>query len=458
MRKISKISLLSGLLSIGLFFSLTTAHAQDSKLKNNPALTKKPTKKVDAVLRKGQQLPDGFTLLPSGLEYKIMEHGDGKKNPVITDHLELNISYHIGDSVMFDSRKMNNNNPVPIPCAAPRGPGDPSEVFMLMVAGDSAVIRYPLDSLKKAGQAPPFAKPGDRITYYVKMVSVKSDAEDKKDATEKAAVQIGIDDKLLQAHFMQNNLKPKKTASGLYYVITKEGKGDNIKVGQNTSVYYTGMFLDGKKFDSNTDSAFHHMTPFGLEVGKGRVIKGWDEGLQLLKIGSKATFYIPSPLAYGPQDQRGIPANSILVFDVEILDLPDQSKLDDKLITEYLAKNNIKATKSASGLYYVITQKGLGENAKAGKKVTMNYTGKLLDGTTFDSNTDPKFNHIQPFSFALGQGQVIKGWDEGVQLLKLGSKGSFYIPSALGYGPNGTGPIPANAVLIFDVEVTGIDK
>jgi len=88
----------------------------------------------------------------------------------------------------------------------------------------------------------------------------------------------------------------------------------------------------------------------------------------------------------------------------------------------------------------------------------VNYTGKLLDGTIFDSNKDPKFGHVQPFSFTLGAGMVIKGWDEGMQLLKLGGRATFYIPSSLAYGPQGSGSIPPNAVLVFDVEVTGIDK
>lgn len=440
MNKLPRIALISGLLTLGLFCGATRSRAQnDSKVTT---------------------LPDGYTRLASGLEYKIIVHGKGKKKPEVSDHLELNISYQVHDSVLFDSRKMNNNKPVPIPCGKPRGAGDPAEVFMLMVAGDSAVVRFPVDLLKKTNNVPPFAKDGDMLEYHISLVSVKTDAEDKKENAEKAAKQLVIDDKILQDYFKKNNLKPKKTASGLYYTIHTEGKGEKIKAGDNIGVNYTGMFMDGKKFDSNTDSAFHHMQPFVLEVGRGKVIKGWDEGLQLLKKNSKATFYIPSVLAYGSQD-RGpqIPANSILLFDVEIIDMPDQAKVDDSVIVSYLAKNNIKATKTPSGLYYTITQKGLGPNAKPGKKVTMNYTGKTVDGKIFDSNTDPKFNHVQPFTFSLGQGQVIKGWDEGVQLLNLGSKGAFFIPSGLGYGAQGAGKdIPGNAVLIFDVELTGIDN
>jgi len=251
-----------------------------------------------------------------------------------------------------------------------------------------------------------------------------------------------------------------KTASGLYYTISKEGHGKNVDSGQTVNVDYTGMFLDGKKFDSNVDSAFHHVQPFPLEVGRGKVIKGWDEGLQLLKIGSKATFYIPSGLAYGAQD-RGpqIPANSILVFDVEVGEAPNQAKTDDKLIQAYLAQNNIKATKLPSGLYYAVTKEGTGDNAKPGQKISMAYLGKTLDGKVFDKNVDDNFHCAKSFDFTLGQGSVIRGWDEGIQQLKLGTKATLFIPSAMAYGERGAGGrIPPNAVLIFDVEVLGIDK
>jgi FKBP-type peptidyl-prolyl cis-trans isomerase len=134
----------------------------------------------------------------------------------------------------------------------------------------------------------------------------------------------------------------------------------------------------------------------------------------------------------------------------------DQKAIDEKILTEYFAKNKIKATRTPSGLYYTISVKGSGNNAKAGQQVTMNYIGKFLDGRKFDGNVDDNFqpaNGRQPFGFALGTGQVIKGWDEGVQLLNKGCRGTLYIPSGLAYGPNGRGPIPANSVLVFDVEL-----
>lgn len=454
MRKTLKIALLPAILAAGL--SVTDLHAQDKKAPKNTGKTAQPAsdkKNTDPVKNKEA---DGYTMLPSGLSYKIAAHGNGNKKPALTDHIELHISYRVGDSVIFDSRKMNNNTPVPLPITQPRGNGDPIEVFMLMVAGDSAVIKYPVDSMKKSGGLPPWAKEGDDIVYYAKLVSVKTDAEEKKDNAEKAEKQKSIDEAILQEYFKQNKLSPKKTASGLYYSISAEGHGKNITAGATVNVNYTGMFMDGKKFDSNTDSAFHHVQPFMLEVGKGKVIKGWDEGLQLLKYGSKARFYIPSGLAYGLHGNQQIPANSILVFDVEIL--ADQSELDETLIKEYISKNKLTATRTPSGLYYVMTKKGSGANATPGKKVSMNYTGKTLNGKVFDSNTDPEFKHVQPFEFNLGQGQVIKGWDEGVQLLNTGARATFLIPSGLGYGAQGAGQaIPPNAVLLFDVELVGMN-
>jgi FKBP-type peptidyl-prolyl cis-trans isomerase FkpA len=444
------------------------------------AQTKSPEKKVALPAaaksaKKTTASSDGFKKLPSSLEYKIVKKGPGTRKAVIGDHIEMFIHVRVADSVLFDSRKMYNaTKPVPYVISTPKYSGDIMEGFMMLNEGDSAIFRTPVDSMKKMGPVPPFVKEGDKMEFQVVMVSIRSEEEDKKAQAQKSEAQKATDEALLQDYFKRNNIKAMKTPSGLYYTISREGSGAAGQAGNTYSVNYTGKLLNGNVFDSNTDTAYKHVEPFNVEVGKGRVIKGWDEGLLLLKKGTKATLYIPSGLAYGSQDQSPrIPANSILVFDVEILDITSPEELkakmdqqsagqrakEDQALQEYFAKNNIKATKTESGLYYVITQKGLGEHAKPGNKVTMNYTGKTMDGNAFDSNIDPKFNHVQPFVFTLGQGQVIKGWDEGVQLLQLGSKGTLYIPSTLGYGERGAGgAIPPNATLIFDVEVVGIDK
>lgn len=95
--------------------------------------------------------------------------------------------------------------------------------------------------------------------------------------------------------------------------------------------------------------------------------------------------------------------------------------------------------------------------AKNGDTLLMNYTGRLTNGTVFDSNVDPKFHHVEPFEFKLGAGQVIQGWDEGLVGMKVGEKKTLTIPPEKGYGARGAGAaIPPNATLIFDVELVGI--
>jgi len=106
-----------------------------------------------------------------------------------------------------------------------------------------------------------------------------------------------------------------------------------------------------------------------------------------------------------------------------------------------------------SGLKYTDEVVGTGPSPKPGQQVTVNYVGTLENGTKFDSSYDRN----QPFKFAIGQGRVIKGWDEGVMSMKVGGKRRLVIPSDLGYGPAGSPPkIPGNATLIFEVELLGV--
>lgn len=116
----------------------------------------------------------------------------------------------------------------------------------------------------------------------------------------------------------------------------------------------------------------------------------------------------------------------------------------------------IKGTNNSALEQPSTSQNTMDTVAKNGDTLVMNYTGRLTDGTVFDSNVDPKFSHVTPFEFKLGAGQVIKGWDEGLLGMKVGEKKTLTIPPEKGYGAQAQGPIPANSTLIFDVELVGI--
>lgn len=123
---------------------------------------------------------------------------------------------------------------------------------------------------------------------------------------------------------------------------------------------------------------------------------------------------------------------------------------EKKRAEEELDKHSAGFEKTASGLRYQIIQKGNGTKATKGKKVSVHYSGALTNGMVFDSS----YKRKQPIDFVLGIGQVIPGWDEGIQLLQVGDKARFVIPSDLAYGSRGAGGvIPPNATLVFDVEL-----
>ena len=122
-------------------------------------------------------------------------------------------------------------------------------------------------------------------------------------------------------------------------------------------------------------------------------------------------------------------------------------------------KENINMENTQEGVKINILEEGKGEEAKAGDTVNMNYTGTLENGTVFDSNVDPKFGHVEPFTFTIGAGQVIKGWDVGVAGMKEGEKRKLVLAPDFAYGSTGAGGvIPPNATLTFEVELVSIKK
>ncbi len=269
--------------------------------------------------------------------------------------------------------------------------------------------------------------------------------------------QAAADQAIIVKYIADNNIQDvKQTPTGLFYTVNEPGTGKPVQAGYIVKVHYTGRLLDGTEFDSSIKRG----EPLQFPIGKGKVIPGWDQGIPLFSIGGKGTLYIPSGLAYGASGFPGvIPPNAVLIFDIEVVDAFDQAQADAKdkaqseaTIQAYLKAKNLKAEQTASGLYYVIQSPGTGEKLAPGKTVSVHYTGKFTDDRVFDASVGGG----EPLTFACGQGRVIRGWDEGLTLFAKGGKGILIVPPHLGYGSSARGPIPANSVLVFEVEIVDI--
>jgi peptidylprolyl isomerase len=190
-------------------------------------------------------------------------------------------------------------------------------------------------------------------------------------------------------------------------------------------------WLDGKH------TVFGHVVQ-GQDVVNA--IKGGDalKSVSIIRIGDKAEQF--------QSDQAAFDA---------LLDSKDKRAREKELAAQEDIKKQIEqrwpnAVTTASGLQYVVVEEGTGDaSPQKGAKVKAHYTGKLLDGTKFDSSYD----RGQPIEFPVGAGRVIKGWDEAFLAMRKGEKRTLIIPSHLGYGPAGRGPIPPNATMVFDVEL-----
>ena len=238
--------------------------------------------------------------------------------------------------------------------------------------------------------------------------------------------------------------KPKtvKTASGLEYTITTTGSGKKPMNGDKVIVHYTGKLTNDTVFDSSVKRG----KPFDFKLGAGNVIKGWDEAFLLLQVGDKATIKFGPELGYGANATGAIPANSTLIFDIELID-----------VVEGLRPYDVKGKdtlKTKNGVQYIIVKANkTGEQAVVGTVADFHYVGYFRDGKTFDNS----FDRNQPLSIKMGQGQLMPGLDEGVSMLRKGEKARLIIPAALALGEKGYPPlIPPNTDLVMDIEMLNV--
>lgn len=266
-----------------------------------------------------------------------------------------------------------------------------------------------------------------------------------------------------------------KLPNGLEIKFTEDKSGNKADSGSMAMINIVVKVNDSVVFDSKQ---MNGDKPVAQQIQPSRVAADLMAGFMQMSEGDKAIFRLPVDSVFPTNNPQSRPpfikANDTMYYAVEMVSLKTVKQQEEEktkkqaeegtVLEKYLKDNNITTAKTPSGMYIIHKSEGSGATPENGKLVTMNYTGRLLDGTVFDTNEDPKFGHKEPFKFVIGQGQVIKGWDEGVATMKKGGKAKFIIPSSLAYGerdnpgnPNNPKGIPAFSTLEFDVTLVNIE-
>jgi FKBP-type peptidyl-prolyl cis-trans isomerase FkpA len=272
----------------------------------------------------------------------------------------------------------------------------------------------------------------------------------------------------------------KKTKSGgrLEYKSIGSGSGDNVKYG-NSMAFKAFSYYNDSLMATPIDTVTQVIEIDSTKLPKEYIeiftsAKKGDSIITRVSTDSIAKFSPLPPYAKkgnyigyhfkivdiltDPAKVNAIRAESMeSMRKVDSISTEKQKGIDDKTISDYLARNNIKTTKTAKGTYVEIESAGTGDAIDSGKAISVDYKGMTLDGKVFDQSYDSTGKSVKPFTFVIDQRGAIEGWSDGLVLFKKGGKGKLFIPSYLAYGSRGAGAdIKPNTPIMFDVEVKDV--
>jgi FKBP-type peptidyl-prolyl cis-trans isomerase FkpA len=275
-----------------------------------------------------------------------------------------------------------------------------------------------------------------------------------------------------------NNVDFKKTKGGMPYKVYASKSGAEIEPGNFVKVHLIQKIKDSVTYNTNTDSTmplYMPVSPTGTPYDFSEILPSLKVGDSLFTVQVMDTFIARNPQMIPPQFKKGDKIEtSIKVLQVyktqeEVQqdeakerniafdrdkNVQQQLQKDLAALNSYLSQNNIQAQKTGKGTHVQILEPGTGMQAAEGKYVSLKYTGSTFEGKVFDTNRDASKGHTEPLVFQVGAPGMIRGFDEGVRILKEGAKAKIYIPSVLAYGPQSPSPeIKPFENLIFDIEV-----
>ncbi len=271
---------------------------------------------------------------------------------------------------------------------------------------------------------------------------------------------IANEQRKFENYLLENNITVEPEESGLYYLEQVPGTGPAPVPGDFVDMLYTIRLVNGKVVDTNIKSVavqngiYNQTQLYGASrVRVENVFEGMSEGIQLMKEKGEARLLVPPEMGFREFSSSLVPSFSSLIVDVELLTVIKEAETyQQEAITNYIADSNYIATETSSGLYYIEVEEGTGSTPAVGSFVSVDLLGYFLDGRVF---MDSQAN--SPYKFTIDSGEVIKGLNEGVSMMKEGGKSILIMPYQLGYGAEGRGVIPPYMPLVFEVEVVSID-
>jgi FKBP-type peptidyl-prolyl cis-trans isomerase len=413
----------------------------------------------------------GYKESETGVYYKFHEESSDTNHPKLTDYVSINMKYGLLDTVLFDSKGFDTE--LQFPLIESMFKGDLFEALKLMSPGDSMSFVIVADSfyLKtiNMSEIPDFVTAGELIYYDIRLAEIQTVKERQKDLKKIHGQKHKEEISNLLAYIRENKIETAPTASGFYYIESKKGKGPKADTGDICSVYLTVTELNGTQLFTNFNGE-----PLGIEFGKEFDTEGFMLGLAMMRKGGKAKFIVPSSIGVGIYGTQGVDGFTTLIYEVELKDITPyaviakRNKEEEKrrnterekltkeeynLLSNYIKNNSIQVKPHSSGMYYIESVKGRGDKAKLGNTVEVHYKLYNIKGEVLDSSLD----RGQTFTFQLGAGEVIEGWELGIQMMNKGAKSTFIIPSNLAYGKQGYDSlIPPNTTLVFDIELISI--
>ncbi|MGE9515929.1 MAG: FKBP-type peptidyl-prolyl cis-trans isomerase [Solitalea-like symbiont of Acarus siro] len=272
----------------------------------------------------------GFKKTEDNIEYKIHTPSKGdriKSGDSVS--FKVTIKPDNGDEAVYSSEKNGKDESIVMQEDLLKD-NEIMKGLTLLTAGDSATFRIPIEAMIKNMPVDPFLRnyirKDGKVIYDITITKVVLKEQLEKEQKEKADKQNAIDNPLIDKYVSSKKLDLQTLPSGIRYKMIKPGVGETAVVGDTVKLHYKGSLLSGKVFDSSYD----RKSPISFPVVKGQTVPGFFEALQLLKKGSKAIVAMPSTLGYGADANGVIPANSPLVFEIEVLDIIHPKKEDPK--------------------------------------------------------------------------------------------------------------------------------